>query len=90
MIREVRPAHRGRGLGRALLAGVCAERGYARLEWSVLDWNTPSIAVYRSIGAMPMDEWTMFRLDGAALATLADVTARPAGRGPSTRPGSAR
>jgi GNAT superfamily N-acetyltransferase len=70
----VRPAHRGRGLGRALLAtlaAVCAERGYGRLEWSVLDWNEPSIAFYRALGAVGMDEWTTFRLDGDALAALA-------------------
>jgi GNAT superfamily N-acetyltransferase len=70
----VRPSHRGRGLGRALLAtlaGVCAERGYARLEWSVLDWNEPSIRFYRAIGAVPMGEWTTFRLDGDALDALA-------------------
>ncbi len=69
----VRPEHRGRGLGRLLLrtlAGVCRRRGYARLEWSVLDWNAPSIAFYRSIGAEPMDEWTTFRLDGDALDAL--------------------
>jgi GNAT superfamily N-acetyltransferase len=69
----VRPAHRGRGLGRALLArlaGVCVERGYGRLEWSVLDWNTPAIEFYRAIGAVGMDEWTVFRLDGDALAEL--------------------
>lgn len=70
----VRPAHRGRGLGRALLAAlaaVCAERGYARLEWSVLDWNQPSIDFYRALGAAPMDDWTTFRLHGAALTALA-------------------
>jgi GNAT superfamily N-acetyltransferase len=70
----VRPTHRGHGLGRALLAtlaGVCAERGYARLEWSVLNWNEPSIAFYRGIGAVPMDEWTTFRLEGEALDALA-------------------
>ncbi|GAA2556873.1 GNAT family N-acetyltransferase [Pseudonocardia hydrocarbonoxydans] len=69
----VQPAHRGAGLGRALLAalaGVCTERGYARLEWSVLDWNAPSIAFYRSLGAVSMDGWTTFRLDGDALRTL--------------------
>jgi GNAT superfamily N-acetyltransferase len=77
----VRPTHRGHGLGRALLAtlaGVCAERGYARLEWSVLDWNEPSIAFYRGIGAVPMDEWTTFRLDGDALHTLAGDSRRSA------------
>ncbi len=66
----VRPGHRGAGLGRALLARlatVCRERGYARLEWSVLDWNEPSIAFYRGLGAVAMDGWTTFRLDGEAL-----------------------
>ena len=66
----VRPEHRGAGLGRAMLArlaAVCRERSYARLEWSVLDWNEPSIAFYRGIGAVAMDEWTTFRLDDAAL-----------------------
>ena len=69
----VQPAHRGAGIGRALLArlaAVCAERGLARLEWAVLDWNEPSIGFYRSLGAVLMDEWTVFRLDGAALAKL--------------------
>jgi GNAT superfamily N-acetyltransferase len=69
----VRPGMRGRGLGRALLArlaAICVERGYARLEWAVLDWNTPSIGFYRSIGAAGMDEWTTFRLDGDALEAL--------------------
>ena len=73
----VQPAHRGRGLGRALLAhlaAVCAERGLARLEWAVLDWNAPSIAFYRSVGAVALDEWTTFRLDGEALAALAHST----------------
>ena len=70
----VQPAHRGAGLGRALLArlaAVCAERGLARLEWWVLDWNAPSIGFYRALGAVAMDEWTVFRLDGDALAALA-------------------
>jgi GNAT superfamily N-acetyltransferase len=69
----VQPAHRGAGIGRALLArlaAVCAERGLARLEWAVLDWNEPSIGFYRSLGAVAMDEWSVFRLDGAALARL--------------------
>jgi GNAT superfamily N-acetyltransferase len=69
----VQPAHRGAGIGRALLARlatVCAERGLARLEWAVLDWNEPSIGFYRSLGAVLLDEWTVFRLDGAALAVL--------------------
>jgi GNAT superfamily N-acetyltransferase len=70
----VRPTHRGSGLGRQLLAAlaaVCAERGYARLEWQVLDWNEPSIGFYRSLGAVPMDEWTTYRLDGDALKAFA-------------------
>lgn len=67
----VDPVARGRGHGRRLLehlAGICTERGYARMEWSVLDWNEPSIGFYRSLGAEPMDEWTTFRLTGDALA----------------------
>jgi GNAT superfamily N-acetyltransferase len=69
----VQPAHRGAGLGRALLArlaAVCAERGLDRLEWAVLDWNTPSIGFYRALGAAPLDDWTVFRLHGDALAAL--------------------
>ncbi len=57
------------------LAAVCVERGYARFEWTVLDWNAPSIAFYRSLGAEPMDEWTTQRLSGDALAALAAATA---------------
>lgn len=67
------PAHRGSGLGRQLLAAVaavCAERGWQRLEWWVLDWNAPSIAFYRSLGAEPQEEWTRFRLSGTALEAL--------------------
>ena len=66
-------AQRGRGYGKALiasLAALCVERGYTRLEWTVLDWNAPSIAFYRSIGAVPMEEWTTQRLTGAELAAL--------------------
>lgn len=69
----VRPEHRGGGHGRALLAelaAVCVARGYTRLTWWVLNWNTPSIGFYRSLGAQPMDEWTTMRLSGAALRTL--------------------
>jgi len=69
----VRPAARGGGHGKALLAElarICVERGYGRLEWSVLDWNEPAIGFYRSIGAVPMDEWTVNRLAGAALTAL--------------------
>jgi GNAT superfamily N-acetyltransferase len=67
-------SERGRGYGKALLASlaaICVERGYSRLEWTVLDWNAPSIAFYRSVGAEPMDEWTTQRMSGAALAALA-------------------
>lgn len=70
----VKPERRGGGHGRALLAGlarVCAERGYARLEWSVLDWNTPARGFYESLGAVAMDEWTVHRLAGPALQALA-------------------
>jgi GNAT superfamily N-acetyltransferase len=69
----VQPAHRGAGLGRALLAALAAEcvaRGYPRLEWSVLDWNAPSIGFYRALGAVGMDEWTTFRLTGGPLTAL--------------------
>jgi GNAT superfamily N-acetyltransferase len=67
------PAHRGHGLGRRLLAHLArtaAERGYGRVEWAVLDWNADAIRFYRSLGAVPMDDWTTFRLTGDALATL--------------------
>lgn len=70
----VHDEERGRGYGKALLsalARVCVERGYSRLEWTVLDWNAPSIAFYRAMGAAPMDEWTTQRLTGDALAELA-------------------
>ncbi len=70
----VQEDERRHGYGRALLATlarVCAERGYSRLEWSVLDWNEPSIRFYRSIGAVGMDEWTVQRLAGDALTQLA-------------------
>ena len=70
----VRPQFRGRGCGRCLLqwlAALAVERGCGRLEWAVLDWNTPSIGFYRSLGAVPLDEWTVFRLTGAALEALA-------------------
>ena len=70
----VRPEHRGSGHGKALLAElarICVERGYGRFEWWVLDWNTPAIEFYRSIGAEPMDEWTVQRVTGDALTALA-------------------
>ncbi len=75
-------SERGSGYGKALmaaLAGVCVARGYSRFEWTVLDWNAPSIALYRSLGAQPMDEWTTQRLSGEALVALADAgVGRPA------------
>jgi len=67
----VRPAHRGTGLGKALLetlVSIARERGYGRVEWWVLDWNEPAHAFYRSLGAEPMDEWTVWRLDPASRA----------------------
>lgn len=70
----VRPEFRGTGYGKALLARLAREavdRGYTRFEWSVLDWNRPAIDFYRSVGAVGMDEWTVQRLDGAALRELA-------------------
>jgi len=70
----VRPEARGSGLGKALLAHLaklCVERDCARLEWWVLDWNTPSIGFYQSLGARLMDEWTVMRVDGDALIKLA-------------------
>jgi GNAT superfamily N-acetyltransferase len=70
----VRPAFRGRGIGKALmvhLAQRCVSEGWARFEWSVLDWNAPSIAFYQSIGAQLKDEWTICRVSGAALSRLA-------------------
>jgi GNAT superfamily N-acetyltransferase len=70
----VRPELRGSGYGKRLLqalAQVCLDRGYRRLEWWVLDWNEPALGFYRSIGAAPMDEWTVQRVTGDALAALA-------------------
>lgn len=70
----VRPAVRGCGLGKALLlhlAWLAVERGCARFEWAVLDWNEPAIGFYCKLGARPMEDWTVMRLDGAALAALA-------------------
>ncbi|MBA4228443.1 MAG: N-acetyltransferase [Hyphomonas sp.] len=70
----VDPAARGKGYGKALLAKlaeIAVERGCGRLEWSVLDWNRPAIDFYLSLGARPMDEWTVYRVDGAALGALA-------------------
>ena len=70
----VRPAHRGKGIGKALLAHLaklCVENGWSRVQWSVLDWNTPSIDFYKSIGAEMMDEWKLCKINGPALAQLA-------------------
>jgi GNAT superfamily N-acetyltransferase len=72
----VRPEARGSGLGKALfrfVAGVAVARGCPRMEWSVLDWNTPAIGFYEALGARPMSEWTTFRLTGEALARAAGV-----------------
>ncbi|WP_411151392.1 GNAT family N-acetyltransferase [Streptomyces sp. A30] len=69
----VRPTARGGGHGKALLtelARICVERCYERLEWSVLNWNAPSIAFYEALGARPQDEWTVYRLTDGALRTL--------------------
>lgn len=74
----VKPEARGKGYGKALLlalARLAVERGCGRVEWSVLNWNEPSIRFYQSLGARPMDEWTVYRLDGEALARLGE---RPA------------
>jgi GNAT superfamily N-acetyltransferase len=71
----VRPAHRGKGIGKALmihLAQKCAENGWGHFQWAVLDWNTPSIDFYKSLGAEMLDEWTGVRVSGAALARLAE------------------
>jgi len=70
----VREAMRGKGIGKALLlhlAHIARDRGCGRMEWSVLDWNTPAIDFYKAIGAKPMDEWTVYRLDAAALERVA-------------------
>ena len=70
----VKPEYRGRGFGKALLsklAEITVERECGRLEWACLDWNKPSIDFYLSVGAVPMDEWTTYRLTGEALKNLA-------------------
>jgi len=71
----VKPQHRGKGYGRALLihlAKIARERGCGRMEWAVLDWNEPAIKFYRQLGAKPLDEWTVFRLTRDGIAKLAD------------------
>jgi diamine N-acetyltransferase len=70
----VDPAYRGKGIGKALLvhlAKICGERGYARMQWSVLDWNKPSIDFYKSLGGVMLDDWTLCRVSGDALTRLA-------------------
>jgi GNAT superfamily N-acetyltransferase len=70
----VQPEYRGHGIGKGFmqtLAALCVERGYERFQWWVLDWNTPSIDFYQALGAVPMDEWTVFRLSGDALKKFA-------------------
>ena len=70
----VEPAYRGKGIGKALLvrlAEIAVERGYGRLEWAVLDWNTPSIEFYRNLGAIAKHEWTIFQVTGDELVRLA-------------------
>jgi GNAT superfamily N-acetyltransferase len=72
----VRPDHRGKGYGRALLiylAKIARERNCGRMEWAVLNWNEPAIQFYRKLGAKPMDEWTVFRLTRDGIAKLADA-----------------
>lgn len=69
----VEPGQRGSGLGKALLtalARIAVDRGYRRVEWAVLDWNTPSIEFYEALGARPMEDWTTYRLTGDALTAL--------------------
>lgn len=76
----VTPTHRGEGHGKALVATLarrCVERGYGRLEWSVLDWNKSAIDFYRSLGAVAMDEWTVHRVSGPALEILAQDAPAP-------------
>jgi len=69
----IRPQYRGKGFGKALLkhlAAICEERGYGRFQWWVLDWNTPAIEFYKSLGAQPMDSWTVYRVSEEALTEL--------------------
>jgi GNAT superfamily N-acetyltransferase len=76
----VRNEYRGRGIGKALLATVArlaVDRGCGRLEWSVLDWNAPAIGFYQSLGARPMDEWTVYRIEDEPLSRLASLVPSP-------------
>jgi GNAT superfamily N-acetyltransferase len=69
----IKPEYRGRGYGKALLkhlAKICDDKGYGRFQWWVLDWNSPAIEFYRSLGAVAMDEWTVYRVSGQALKEL--------------------
>ncbi len=74
----VRPAHRGRGIGKALLAALAKlaiDRGLGRLEWAVLNWNSPAIGFYQRLGARPLGDWTTYRLSDAPLTALAALAA---------------
>src|SRR5919197_6499524 len=76
----VRPEERGKGYGRALLVQlgkIARERGCGRMEWAVLDWNQPAIDFYRKLGAKPMDEWTVYRLEDEALERVANGVSHP-------------
>jgi GNAT superfamily N-acetyltransferase len=76
----VRPAYRRRGIAKALLATLArlaVARECGRFEWAVLDWNAPAIGFYRALGASPLDDWTVYRLEGDALARLASVAPPP-------------
>jgi GNAT superfamily N-acetyltransferase len=71
----IKPEYRGRGYGKALLkhlAKICEDKGYGRFQWWVLDWNSPAIEFYRSLGAVAMDEWTVYRVSGAPLKELGE------------------
>ena len=83
----VQPEYRGRGIGKALLATLArlaVARGCGRLEWSVLNWNEPALGFYRSLGARPMDDWTVYRIDDEPLALLARARLAPSPTGETT------
>ena len=83
----VKPHARGKGFGKALLAElarIAVARGYGRVEWAVLDWNAPSIGFYQKLGAVPMDEWTTYRLTGSELRRLADPNTSTSVPSPTT------